>query len=312
VRLKILVDSENTDSSKSVLSSTNPDAFRPAFSIVGWRILSLIAKKPSYPAEIARELNIHHQTAYYHIHRLERAGLIKKQMTTEVRGGRAVLYNALSDGFAIEFREQGSFKKQIRAARPKFLSFFKEFVGSGSLEGWIVVGSPVPHGKNNTQARDGHYAVQLGFALGQHVALPSRFPVKLDVDVKAERLEQSNMILVGGPRTNLLSEEINSSLPFRFEEEGFWNSIVDESGKKYTSEYDSIVAKVKNPWDKRKVCVIVAGISGAGTKAGIIAITNQSERILSEYTSGEASFILRGRDRDGDGKVDTAELLKQL
>ncbi len=312
MKLKVLVDTEDTGTSKTVLSSTSPDTFRPAFSRVGWSILRLIAKKPSYPAEIARELNIHHQTAYYHIHRLERAGLIKKQRTTEVRGGKAVLYRVVSDGCAVEFSEQGTSKKKIRAARPKFLSFFNEFVGSGDLEGWIVVGSPVPHGKNNTQARDGHYAVQLGFALGQHVALPQKFPVKLDVDVKAERLEQSNMVLVGGPRTNILTEEINKSLPFRFEQEGFWNSIVDDSGKKYTSEYDSIVAKVKNPWDRTKVCVVVAGISGAGTKAGIIAITNQSESILSEYTSGETALILRGRDRDGDGKVDSAELLKQL
>ena len=64
--------------------------------------------------------------------------------------------------------------------------FFKEFFHDGELDGWIVVGSPIPHGATGTQARDGHYAVQLGFALGQFVTLPERFPVKLDVDVKAE------------------------------------------------------------------------------------------------------------------------------
>jgi DNA-binding transcriptional ArsR family regulator len=312
MRFKILVEPENIAEAKTVISSDNPRDFAAASSSVGWRILRIISEKPSYPAEIAKKLNIHHQTVYYHIHRLEKAGLIKKQKTEKVRGGRATLYSTVSQGYAVEFGVSSSLSKPLKVLHPRFLSFFNEFVGSGNLNGWIVVGSPVPHGKNNTQARDGHYAVQLGFALGQFVNIPEYFPVKLDVDVKAERLEKSNLILVGGPRTNILSEEINKHLPFRFEQEGFWNSIVDDTGRKYTSEYDAIVVKIKNPWDISKVCIVIAGLSGAGTKAAIIGITNQSEKILSEYNSGEAAIILRGQDKDGDGKVDSAETLKQI
>jgi hypothetical protein len=39
--------------------------------------------------------------------------------------------------------------------------------------------------------------------------MPTDFAIKLDVDVKAEKEEKNNLILVGGPGTNLLTQEIN-------------------------------------------------------------------------------------------------------
>jgi len=298
---------------KRVLVSDRPDGFRPASGKVGQKILVLLSSGPKYPAEMARALNTHHQTVYYHIGRLEKAGLISRVRSEHIRGGEANLYALASDGYAVEFPVKGEQMPTLKSSsRSKALGrFFKEFIDDGEFDGWIVVGSPLQHGEAGTQARDGHYAVQLGFALGQFVTLPSKFPVKLDVDLRAEKLMASNLLIVGGPRTNVVAEELNSHLPIRFSQAGFWSTIVDRDARTYGSELDCIVEKVRNPWDQSKTCVIVAGLTGAGTKAAIIGVCNFAELVFQKYMTGDFAALLRGADRDGDGKVDSVEVLKQ-
>jgi DNA-binding transcriptional ArsR family regulator len=312
---KILFDpASEAGLAKRVLVSDKPDGFRPASGKVGQKILALLSSGPKYPAEMARALDAHHQTVYYHVGRLERAGLITRIRSEQIRGGEARLYALASDGYAVEFPVRGERLPTLKSStRSKALGrFFKEFISTGELDGWIVVGSPLQHGEARTQARDGHYAVQLGFALGQFVTLPSKFPVKLDVDLRAEKLQASNLIIVGGPRTNVVAEELNQHLPFRFSQGGFWSAIVDQDGKSYGSELDCIVEKVRNPWDPTKTCVLAAGLTVAGTKAAIIGICNFAETVFDRYRTGNFAALLRGEDRDGDGKVDSVEVLKQL
>ena len=314
-REKILFDPQSEAGLvKRVIVSEKPDGFRPASGKAGQKILNLLATGPKYPAEMARSMNAHHQTVYYHIGRLEKAGLIARIRSEQIRGGEANLYALASDGYAVEFPVKGEQMPTLKSSgRSKALGrFFKEFFVGGEFDGWIVVGSPLQHGQGGTQARDGHYAVQLGFALGQFVALPSKFPVKLDVDVRSEKLLASNLVVVGGPRTNVIAEDLNPSLRFRFSQGGFWGSIVDDEGKAYGSELDCIVEKVRNPWDHGKTCILAAGLSGAGTKAAIIGVCNFAEKILQKYRGGDFAAILRGVDRDGDGKVDSVDVLRQI
>ena len=299
---------------KRVLVSDKPDGFRPASGKVGQKILALLSSGPKYPAEMARALNAHHQTVYYHIGRLEKAGLISRVRSEQIRGGEANLFALASDGYAVEFPVKGEPMPTLKSSsRSKALGrFFKEFFNEGVFDGWVVVGSPLQHGEAGTQARDGHYAVQLGFALGQFVTLPSTFPVKLDVDLRAEKLFASNMVVVGGPRTNVVAEEMNPHLKVRFSQEGFWSSMVDAEGKSYGSELDCIVEKVRNPWDQAKTCIIVAGLTGAGTKAAIIGVCNYADVLFQGYRSGDYAVLLHGVDKDGDGKVDSVDVLKQF
>ena len=309
---KLLVDPKpGAATAKRVLVSSRPDDFRAAFSAVGQKVLLALAEGPRYPAEIARALGTHHQIVYYHVRRLERAGLIGRVSSELIRGGAASRFALSSDGYAVEFAVRGEqLPAMVSTSRSKaFGRFFQEFIGGGVLNGWIVVGSPIPHGRNETQARDGHYAIQLGLALGQFVGLPEVFPVKLDVDLKSEKLERSNLIVVGGPRTNLISEELNEHLPVRFRQGGFWGSIVDGEGNAYNAELDCVVVKTKNPWNREKWCVVIAGLTGAATKAAIIGVTGFAETVMRGYRSGEFARILRGVDRDGDGKVDAVEIL---
>ncbi|MDA4122097.1 MAG: helix-turn-helix domain-containing protein [Thaumarchaeota archaeon] len=308
---KLLLSPGKSASAKRVLSSGDPAAFFPAATGVGARILGLLAKGPNYPSQIARELGVYHQTVYYHMRSLEAAGLVRKEGTRMVRGGVAEFYSLASDGYAVEFAVKGErFEGPSLSARSKGLArFLEDFIRGGELDGWIVVGSPEVHGPSKTQGRDGHYAIQLGFALGQFVKLPERFPVKLDVDLKNENREKANLLLVGGPRTNIVSSEVNQRLPVRFSEESFWGAIIDEKGTRYLSETQGIVAKIANPWDEEKWCVVAAGLSGAGTKAAIMAMTNFADRTFDGYRGGAYAAVIQGVDLDGDGKVDNVEIL---
>jgi DNA-binding transcriptional ArsR family regulator len=314
---KVLVDPQQREGpAKRVLADTDPSGFFPAAAGLGHRILSLLAKGPNYPSMMARELKLYHQVVYYHVKRLEEAGLVERVSQKTVRGGKAQLYALASDGYAIEFDVKG---EEFGSPPPslsrsgKLGRFLKEFISEdGQLDGWMVVGSPEAHGPNRTQGRDGHYAIQLGFALGQFVTLPRTFPVKLDVDLKTEKLLASNLLVVGGPRTNVISAELNPHMPIRFSEESFFGSIVDATGRKYLSEFDSVLTKIRNPWDTSKACVVAAGLSGAATKAAVIGLTNMAEQVLAGYNEqrGEFAAVLHGLDMDGDGKVDSVEILK--
>ncbi len=310
---KILLDPKaSSPLAKRVLVSDKPDGFKPASGKVSQKILAQLSSGPKYPAEMARALRIQYQTVYYHIGRLEKAGLISRVRTEQIRGGEANLFALASDGYAVEFPVKGEPLPTLKSSgRSRALGrFFAEFFREGELDGWVVVGSPVQHGETGTQARDGHYAVQLGFALGQFVNLPAKFPVKLDVDLKAEKLLASNLIVVGGPRNNVVAEELNPHLPIRFGQGSFWGSIVDGE-KSYGSELDCLVEKVRSPWDKSKTCVIAAGLSGAGTKAAIIGVCNYADTLFQGYRSGDFAALLRGVDKDGDGKVDSVDLLNR-
>ncbi|MGH9920890.1 MAG: ArsR/SmtB family transcription factor [Nitrososphaerales archaeon] len=312
---KVLVDPHQRDGrAKRVIADTDPADFFPAAAGLGHKILRLLAKGPNYPSSIARELSLYHQAVYYHMRKLEKAGLVRRVSQKTVRGGKAHLYALASDGYSIEFDVKGEeFGLPASLSRSGRLGkFLKEFITEdGQLDGWIVVGSPEAHGTNRTQGRDGHYAIQLGFALGQFVRLPRTFPVKLDVDLKTEKLQASNLLVVGGPRTNVISAELNQYMPIRFSEEGFFGAIVDASGRKHLSEFDSVLTKIRNPWDPSKVCVIAAGLSGAATKAAVIGLTNMAEQVLAGYSEqgGDFAVVLHGLDMDGDGKVDSVEML---
>jgi DNA-binding transcriptional ArsR family regulator len=311
---KVLLDPEEGNGmAKRVLVDADPSRFFPAAAGLGHRILRLLSKGPSYPSMIARELKLYHQVVYYHMKKLEQAGLVVRVSQRTVRGGKAQLYSLTSDGYAVEFDVSGErFGLPPGLGRSEKLGrFLKEFISEDrEFDGWIVVGSPEAHGPARTQGRDGHYAIQLGFALGQFVRLPRTFPVKLDVDLKAEKLQTSNLLVVGGPRTNVVSADLNRYMPVRFSEESFWREIVEENGRKHLSEFDSVLTKIRNPWDETKVCVLAAGLSGAATKAAVIGLTNMADKVLAGYTpENDFAVVLHGTDMDGDGKVDSVEIL---
>jgi predicted transcriptional regulator len=314
---QILQDNDFIQQVKEITIINDPQKLKMVLGNLSWKILLLLSKKEMYPLEIARHLNIHEQKVYYHIKKLCKAGAIEVQREEKKKGATAKYYKTTSPAFGIEFPD--GYKKIQNLCTlsidQQLQEFFKEFIDDGVFNGKIIVGSPSPHGPFQTTARDGHYAAHLTFFMGQFAKAPTEFAVKLDIDVKAEKEEKNNLILVGGPGTNLLTQEINEYLPIKFimqpSEHGFL--LGGLSSKKTqrvnTSDVAGLVAKIVNPWDKTKRIIVIAGNKAVGTKACVLALTNFWKKTLRNY-QGEEPFavVIQGFDLDGDGKVDSIEV----
>lgn len=318
-RKVLLQQTGRQQKTKDIKLFNDPQPLKMILSRLSWRILLLLSEREMYPLEIAKTLGIHEQRVYYHIKKMAKVGAITVARKEEKKGGIAKYYKPASQAFGIELPLE---YRTIKLSAPEFhedvQSFFREMVSKdGSFDAKIVVGSPTPHGPFKTSARDGHYAAHLAFFLGQFIRFPTYFEVKLDVDVKAEKEEKNNMILVGGPGTNLLTQELNDYLPIRFDmhpsEQGFlFGGLVSRNTSNvYTADVVGLVAKIVNPWNESKRIIVLAGNKAVGTKASVLALTDFHEKTLRDYR-GEDIFakVIQGFDLDGDGKVDSTEVLE--
>ena len=318
---KLLIHEEDrVQRTKEIMVVEDPQKLKMMMGKLSWKILVMLSEREMYPLEIAKALGVHEQKVYYHIRKLARTGAIKVAKEEEKKGAIAKYYKVVAPAFGIELPQEYKTVKKIPIARigEQVQKFFKEFIrDDGAFKGKIVVGSPTPHGPFKTSARDGHYASHLAFFLGQFSRLPEEFAVKLDVDVKAEKEEKNNLILVGGPGTNLLTQELNEYLPIRFNmqpsEQGFlFGGLVSRrTSNVYTADSVGLIAKIVNPWDSTKRIIVLAGNKAVGTKACVLALTNFWKKALIKYV-GEDSFatVIQGFDLDGDGKVDNIEVLE--
>jgi len=316
----LLHEEDKKQKVKEIAIIEDPQKLKMILNRLSWKILVMLSEKEMYPLEIAKKLGVHEQKVYYHIRKLAKAGAITVVREEEKKGAIAKYYKAVSSAFGIELPHGYKTIERLSliSMDEQIQKFFKEFITKdGAFEGKIVVGSPTPHGPFKTSARDGHYASHLTFFLGQFAKMPEEFAIKLDVDVKAEKEEKTNLILVGGPGTNLLTQELNEYLPIRFNmqpsQQGFlFGGLVSrKTSMVYTADAVGLVAKIVNPWDKTKRIVVLAGNKAVGTKACVLALTGFWKKTLSGY-NGEDTFakVIQGFDLDGDGKVDSIEILE--
>ena len=318
---KIIYEKDGRVYEKKILVFEKQKEIQVLSNPTAWKILGLISDRPSYTAQIAKELEIYEQSAYYYIRRLLSIGAIEESGSYFVKGGTAKLYSATSPAFGIEMEWGGKLSidynlndwrkaTEYLAAR----KFLKEFIDENNIfDGLVIVGSPNPHGIFKTSARDGHYAIQLAFFLGNICNLPQGFVVKLDEDAKAEKeLEDNNLIIIGGPGTNIVSSEFNRYLPIKFNEENFWSGLVDKPGRIYHLDNLGIIAKFRNPFNEKKSIILIAGVRSIGTKSGVIAFTNFSKKTFSDYSGDEQKWeaLVQGYDMDSDGKIDYVDIEK--
>jgi len=315
----LLHEEDKTQKVKKILIIEDPQKLKMILNRLSWKILVMLSEREMYPLEIAKKLGIHEQKVYYHIRKLAKAEAIAITREEEKKGAIAKYYKPVSPAFGIELPQgyRTIRRLSLLSVDEQIQKFFKEFIKDGAFEGKIVVGCPTPHGPFKTSARDGHYASYLTFFLGQFAKMPEEFAIKLDVDVKAEKEEKNNLILVGGPGTNLLAQEVNEYLPIRFNmqssEQGFlFGGLVSEkTSHVYTVDTVGLIAKIVNPWDNTKRIIVLAGNKAVGTKACVLALANFWKRTLKDY-HGEDTFatVIQGFDLDGDGKVDSTEVLE--
>jgi DNA-binding transcriptional ArsR family regulator len=319
MKKKRLLSGEDTQLMvKEIAVFQDPEKLKSVLNKLSWKILQLLSEQEMYPMEVAKKLKLHEQKVYYHIRKLTKAGAIKVVREEEKKGAIAKYYKATFPAMGIElpFGYQKINGFAATSIDEKMKMFLSPIIEDGVFDGKIVVGSPDSHGPFKAKARDGHYAAYLTLFLGQFVDLPEDFLIKLDVDVKAEKEESNNLILVGGPGTNLITQEFNEFLPIRFNmmpsEHGFLlGGLVSEKTEKvYTADNVGLIARIENPWNRNKRVIVLAGNKAVGTKACVLAITKFWKKTLKNFGDEKFAVVIQGFDLDGDGKVDSIEVLE--
>jgi hypothetical protein len=152
----------------------------------------------------------------------------------------------------------------------------------------------------------------LSFYLGTLCDSLSGFIVKLDVDAKAEKdIDNINLILIGGPGTNIVTSEFNKYLPIQFNEDNYWAGLIDKSGRIFNMDNHGLIAKINNPYNKGKKILVLAGVRSIGTKAAVIALTNFGNKIFDKYMNDddELALVVQGFDMNSDGKIDHVDIV---
>jgi len=300
---------------KEISILQKPSEIRILSNPTAWKIVNLLAGRPMYPAQIAKELKIYEQSAYYYITKLLTIRAISQVETSFVRGGTAKLYKTEFAAFGIEMNwGERKFETVNGKINRNVQTFFEDFIDDGLFNGTIVVGAPDPHGPYRSSARDGHYAAQLAFFLGSFCGLPQNFVVKLDVDAKSEKISRTvNIISIGGPGTNIITSEFNRYLPIRFDETNFWSGLIAPHGRTHTLDNHGLIAKIRNPYSEKVNIVIIAGVRSAGTKSAVIALTNHGNEILKKFNQeNNWALVVQGFDMDSDGKIDTIDIVDEI
>ena len=311
----LVYSSDENTFTKEISILQKPSEMRILSNPIAWKIVNLLAGRPMYPAQIAKELKIYEQSAYYYIRKLLTIRAISQVETSFVRGGTAKLYKTEFAAFGIEMNwGERKFETVNGKINRNVQTFFEDFIDDGLFNGTIVVGAPDPHGPYRSSARDGHYAAQLAFFLGSFCGLPQNFVVKLDVDAKSEKISRTvNIISIGGPGTNIITSEFNRYLPIRFDETNFWSGLIAPHGRTHTLDNHGLIAKIRNPYSEKVNIVIIAGVRSAGTKSAIIALTNHGNEILKKFNQeNNWALVVQGFDMDSDGKIDTIDIVDEI
>src|SRR2546426_10093404 len=147
-----------------------------------------LAKAPDYPNALAERLKVHEQKVYYHVRRLEAAGLLEVLREEAKRGASARILAPTAEAFAIVLKGRGNPVASPMLPHAGVVARFLDgFTRDGGFDGSIVVGAPSTHGPFNTPARGAPYAVELGFFLGRLFAPRKGRVVRLGTDGKALR-----------------------------------------------------------------------------------------------------------------------------
>lgn len=265
---------------------------------VSSKILSFLAKRPSYPKEIAKSMGIEEQKIYYHIHNLERKGMIKVIKKIEHGGAIAKIYALTKPCFYVKFKEPEVITKIIRVV-PGFL---EPFISDGHLNAKIIIGSPDPHGPENARARDVGEAADFALFIGTFLDGISKSHIIFDTEAREDDLKE-NMILIGGPITNRITKAVNDKLQAKFDSKK--NIFSTATGKTYKNDECGIIVKTVNPFNREKKMLVIAGKRQKGTKAAVLAFLQGQLKEKDNFAK-----VVEGIDEDSDGIIDHVNMIE--
>ena len=306
----IIIDKQEQQTLSLSSSEIKLSQLKGLSSDLSKRIVALLSVEPSYPSKIARDLGVHEQIVFYHIRKLEKSKIIKIIKREDKQGGVANYYGLCDDSFFIKFKDFKPTEKISYADKQKE-EFLKPFIENGQFNALIIVGSPDPHGVQKARSKDGHYGIDLALFLGTFLNYIPKVNVKLDTEVDTADLK-NNLILIGGPVVNKITDKINDVLLIHFDTKFKRNIHSSLTRQVYLSDNCGMIVKTKNPFNPEKYILVIAGKRFSGTKAAVISFLTKFDEIVKGNRKNKKVLakVVEGFDSDSDGIVDSVEFLE--
>lgn len=311
----IIVHSEKVPEEKQFAILLNTIFLEKLLGKQSWNILKCLISEPKYSTELANELLISEQLISYHIRKLLELGLITYDTETididSLKKPRAVVrkYSLKADLFLLDLKRISTASNHIQGlkkeVKPGNIPSFLQFIyGYEDLNGYLVVGSSISHGKYSASSHDGHFAAMVGFLLGKlGFNHKKSFFVKLDIEINKENKRATNLIILGGPRVNVLTSDL--------QEQGYLlvdyimektNTIrIKKVNKELTYELLGIIQKIPNPWNDQAEVLIIAGSTIEGTRSAVMAVTQFAFEVETAFKdNGNYCLVVGLLDDHGD------------
>lgn len=289
----------------------SPEALKAFSSGLGWKVFKELAE-PACPIDIARKLGVHEQKVYYYIKKLREAGLIRETGSEARIGATARFYQVKHSSLCVSLGESSA-SKELNISSPAHLRLLRPFVEDGSLNARIIVGSPDPHGPWKARASDSCCAIDFALFMGAFTSGKEVPNYSLDTEVRDADLK-GNLILIGGPTVNMVTRRINNILPVSIDLRGSAKIRSSLSGKSYKDDEIGMIAIVDNPFDRKRgsKILVIAGNRFQGTRSAVLAWIKDLDRIMAGNVNDRkvVAKVVRGYDMDGDGVIDSSELLE--
>jgi DNA-binding transcriptional ArsR family regulator len=286
-----------------------PDKLGVFNSPLSLRIIKELVAEPGCAMDLSRKLNQHEQKIYYHLRRLESAGVIKQIRTEKRSSMTAKIYGVVSPVVSTKLYEGGKKAAPCASKMSKSMGkFFAPFIEEGEMNALVVIGDSYSHGRFDSFAKEAAHSFDLAMLMGKHVTSP-KFPhYKLDTEIQKEDLKK-NLILIGNPETNTVIDKMNSILHLFFDKKDKWSINSRHTSESYKDPRIGVIAKLRNPVAKDKWILIVGGRT-RGTRAAIIALTGHWDQISGGNNGDEMVRIVKGFDRTGDSIIDDIKVLE--
>ena len=275
---------------------------------LAWKIYKEFAN-PACPVDVAKKLKIHEQKVYYYVKKFRKEGLLKEVSQEQRKGTVAKFYQTKHQAFA--FKSDTAPEKEIHIPSPAKSANLEPFIENNKLNAKIIVGSPDPHGPWKARASDSCCAIDFALFIGSFTDGKNVPNYKLDTEIRESDLKH-NLIVIGGPTVNMVTRKINNKLPIRIDIKTDYRIVSDLSGKSYTDDTHGMAVIIENPWKTGKKILVIAGKRFAGTRAGVLACITKLNSILkgNRFKPEFIAKVVKGYDMDGDGVIDTAEILE--
>ncbi len=285
-----------------------PSILKTFSSKLGWDVFRELSK-PNCAIDISKRLGVHEQKVYYYINKFNSKGLLKEVRREARHGAFAKFYQVRDHALGIQVGESPT-EKLLNISSPKDSKIMEPFIEKGKLNSRIIIGSPDPHGPWKARASDACCGVDLALFLGSFIdkASPN---YKLDTEIRESDLK-TNLILIGGPSVNMVTNKINESLPVYIDLSGEVKISSKLSKRTYSEDECGLICIIDNPIEPQFKILVLAGKRFQGTRAAVIAFINYLDKILqgNKHDRSVKAHVVRGYDVDGDGVIDDVEFLE--